>query len=238
MKFAQLLLLLLLSSCASTAVFLKHPTPKRKLNQSEFAEDLIGEYTVTDPVFDEGFYTALNDIYQPSILLDTDTSFVVTTNISVVISKYMIVSKRIETAYMTKTLYESNRNNSQDEIDTIIFIGPAVKMISKVEIDTIINIGGQDIVRTFKDHYMLNKLYENGYQPILLKKNRTGQWALMDLNKVTLLDTYYVGLSKKVESNADLVSDDEAIGLKNSELKSLLEQGYFETRYTLLKNDN
>ena len=235
MKFIPVILILVLSSCISSIVYVKHPLPKMRIDQNEFNSDIVGEYLITDTIIDVFFFDAFNELYNPKICLEPDTSFFVTVQMKVFISKHTIISKKLFTGYMSRSFYDSRDKELSNEIDTIIFIEDTVKLISKEQIDTLINIQNQDIVREYKEHYLLNKWHKEGFQPILLTKTQNGYWKILDIEENRLLEYYYSFDSEKMDMKAELVDNDEAIKLKNSELKYLIRNDYFTTRYSLSK---
>lgn len=235
MKFIQALLFLILASCTTPVVIVKHPVPNMRRDLNGFNSDLVGEYLITDTIVNEVFFDALNELYNPEIILDTDTSVFITAKMKVVISKHAIISKKVYTGYLFRSLYDAEGINETDNIDAIIFLNDTVKIISKEEVDTLFNIQNQDIVRKYKGQYLLNKWNDSGYQPILLTKMQHGFWKLMDLEEDHLVDYYNSFDHENNEEKANLVYSEEAISLKNSELKDLIRNEYFTVRYTLAK---
>jgi len=204
-------------------------------NQNGFKSDQIGEYYITDSIVNEGFFDALNELYNPVIILETDTSIVVTAQLKIVISEQMIISRKLYSGYMHKTFFDSLSNKNTNEIDTIIFLGDTVKFVSKEQIDTLFNTHDQDIIRKFQGGYLLNKWHEEGYQPILLTKSQGGLLRLMDIENNYLVKYYWSFFTDKMDNKADLVNNGFAIELKNSELKHLVKNNYFTIRYLLKK---
>ena len=240
MKFIQLFLLLLLSSCVSTAVYVKHPVPKMKFNQKAFKSDLIGEYIITDSSLNIGI-EILNELYNPKILFDSDTSIVVTGQLKIIITNNMIIKKSKYSGYILKAFYDSQKNERPAEIDkkidTIIYISDTVKFISKEEIDTIFNIKQGDIVRKYENSYMLNtcNIYGEGYHPVLLTKLQPELLRFMELNHNELVSYYWSFFTNKMDKKANKAINDDVIKLKNSELKRLIQNNCFTLRYSIKK---
>ena len=240
MKFIQLFLLLLLSSCGASVVYVKHPVPKMKFNQKAFNSDLIGEYIITDSSLNIGI-DLLNELYNPKILFDTDTSVVVTGQLKIIIMNDMIIMKSIYSGYCLKPFYESQRNQRPDEIDkkidTIIYSGDTVKIISKEEIDTIFNIKQGDIVREYENSFMLNKrnYYGEGYHPVLLTKLQPNHLIFMELNHNELVSYYWSFFTNKMDKKAEKAINNDVIKLNNSELKKLIQNNCFTLRYSIKK---
>jgi hypothetical protein len=235
MKYSIFFLLVILASCADTRVYLKYPTPKMRMNQKGFNSDLIGKYAITDSILDKGFFSASNEMHHPEIFLPADTSVYFTFQSKVILSENSIISKEIYTVYLFKSMYETFDNKHLDGNDSLIFLGDTVKIILKAQIDTLFNISNKDILRKYKDHYVLNKWHEEGYQPILLSRRNKDVLDILDLNKNDLAD-YYRGFdTDKMELKVDLINNGETINLKNSELKFLIKNKYFTTRFKLQK---
>lgn len=235
MKFSIFFLLLILSSCADKKVYLKHPTPKMRIDQKGFDPSLFGEYVISDSTIDRGLFNAVNEVYKPKISLPTDTSVFITFQSKIILSENRIILKEIYTGYMFKSLYESVDKNQLNENDSLIFIGDTVKFILKAKIDTLFNLASKDILREYKDYYVLNKWHEEGYQPILLSRKNHETLDLMDLNKNDLTHYYWGFDTDKMNLKGDFVNNGEPINLKNSELRKLIQKKSFTRRFSLKK---
>lgn len=235
MKFGIVFLLLILSSCADTKVYLKHPTPKMRIDQKGFNPLLYGEYVISDSTLDVGFFKANNELYNPEISLPADTSIYFTFQSKIILSKDKIISKEVFTGYIFKSLYESVDKNQLNENDSLIFIGDTVKIILKAKIDTLFNLANKDILRKHKDYYVLNKWHEEGYQPILLSRKNHETLDLMDLNKNDLTHYCWGFDTDKMNLKGDFVNNGEPINLKNSELKKLINNNCFTLRFSMKK---
>lgn len=235
MKLILGLLLFVLTSCAYTVVLVKHPVPKMRRDLSGFNSELIGEYTITDTLIDEDFFEAVNELYDPEIKLDMDSSVFIMAQMKVVISEHLVLSKKTFTAFMYRSFYNSQAPKLYDEIDTVIFLNDTVKIVLNEKVDTLFNNQNQDLLRKYKDHYLLNKSRDGAYQPILLTETELGSWQLMDLDENRLVDYYNSFDHEKSEAKANLVYAEEPITLKNSELRDLIQDDYFTVRYSLSK---
>ena len=240
MKFIQLFLLLILSSCGASIVYVKHPVPKMRYNQKAFNSDLIGEYIITDSSLNIGI-EILNELYNPKILFNTDTSSVVTGQLRIIITNNMIIKKSNYSGYMLMAYYNSQKNEYPAEIDeiidTIVYVGDTVKFISKEQIDTIFNLQQRDIIRKYENGYILNShnFYGEGYHPILFTKLPPDQLRLMDLDHNELVSYYWSFFTNKMEKKANKVINDDVIKLKNYELKRLIQNNCFTLRYSIKK---
>lgn len=235
MKFSIFFLLLILSSCADKKVYLKHPTPKMRIDQKGFNPLLYGEYVISDSTLDRGLFNAVNEVYKPKISLPTDTSVFITFQSKIILSENRIILKEIYTGYMFKSLYESVDKNQLNENDSLIFIGDTVKFILKANIDTLFNLENKDILRKYKDYYVLNKWHEEGYQPIILSRRNHEVLDLMDLKRNNLSAYYWSFDSGKINLKGDFVNNGEPINLKNSELKKLINNNCFTLRFSTKK---
>lgn len=233
-----ILLLLVLGSCMPELVSVKHPVPKMRPNKHKFGSDLAGEYLISDTILDDGLYRTLNELYSPKIVLDSDSAFVVSAQMQVSISRDLVVLKKNYSAHMLRSFYDSLDLKKNDRIESIIFSGDSVKLISKEMVDTLFNIKGGDILRKYGDQYLLNKRYEDSYQPMLLTKNKSNLWSIHEIKRDSLVDYYRNSDNRKMNSKAELLNNGDPINLKNTELKHLIDRNLFTVRYTLLKKGN
>lgn len=234
-KFIPALLLMVFSSCGSSVIYVKQPIPIMRLDLNRFNKDLIGEYLVTDSIVDELFLDAINELYNPEIILETDTSVLLTFHMKIVISKHAIISKKILTGYMFKPFYDSLDKKDSALVDKITLVNDTVKVTLKELSDTLFNLEQQDILRRFKGHYLLNIKTEEAYQPILLSKISSGSLLIKDFEKYKIVNYYQSCSSNKSINKAEMINNGEGIKMKNSELKKFIKYDCFGIRYSLKK---
>ena len=148
MKLIYLFLFVLVTSCSSSYVYIDRPIPQMRTNQKAFESSILGTYTVTDSILDSNFMTVLNELYNPLIKIDSDTTIIFTANMEVLVSKDLITMKEVMSIYTSKTYYDSNfSEKDKAQIDTIILNHELVKIITKESIDTLIDISSLDVIK-------------------------------------------------------------------------------------------
>ncbi|MFT6981578.1 MAG: hypothetical protein ACJAUD_000342 [Crocinitomicaceae bacterium] len=239
-KYVLLSICFIVASCGTTIVVVEKPVPRMHANQSEFDSDLQGEYFITDSIIDWSLWTSYNEIYEPKVILETDTSCFPTVNSRMIISDYCIVNKVIQTVYISRVMYDTTEfsEHEREYIDTIVLTGDMAKIIFHEEIDTLFNLEQGDLIRKYKGQYILNRQCEDGYEPILMRKEGKDSYSFGYLELGVLADYYSSFGTKKKDFKAMIVGEaGDAVKMKNSELRHCIKNDLFTLWRTIQKRE-
>ncbi|MFT6922539.1 MAG: hypothetical protein ACJA1C_001544 [Crocinitomicaceae bacterium] len=239
-KYVLLSICFIVASCGTTIVVVEKPAPRMHANQSEFDSDLQGEYFITDSIVDWSLWTSYNEIYEPKVILETDTSYFHTVNSRMTISDYHIVNKVIQTGYMSRVVYDTTEfsESEREFVNTIVLNDYMAKITFHEEIDTLFNLNDGDLIRKYKGQYILNRKCEDGYEPILMHNEGKDSYSFGYLEPHVLADYYYSFRTKKKDLKAMIVDDaEDAVKMRNSELRYCMKNELFTLWQTIRKRE-
>jgi hypothetical protein len=239
-KYVILSICFIVASCGTAIVVVEKPVPRMHANQSEFDTELQGQYFITGSIVDWSLWTSYNEIYDPKVVLKTDTSCFPTVNSRMIISDYCIVNKVIQTVYISRVMYDTTEFNEDEReyIDTIVLTGDMAKIIFHEEIDTLFNLEQGDLIRKYRNQYVLNRKCENGYEPILMRKEGKASYSFGYLKLEALADYYSSFGTKKKDFKAMLVEEaGAAVKMKNSELRYCMKNELFTLWQSIRKRE-
>jgi ribosomal protein L28 len=235
MKISFLLLCVFFASCTNV-VYFRQPLPKHHKNISHFSDKLQGHYLVIDTVIDKEL-DVKNSMYSPQKHIRLDTTLTCIGKLEVDIFQDVIISKTWRTFYTNKSNHAFLENEDNEDKDLKVkYIGDTLKIDGDMEIDTIIDLKKQDIVRKFQKNYILNKFKDAGYQIVLLNSINDSIVEIRDLYKHDLLNYLTENENpKKYKEYDDAIGKEKAIDISNTMLRKLIKSNSFKRRMTLKK---